>query len=186
MCGASVTRSKSGCTSPKRSGTSPKRRRVLVCRRGPFHHDYRAFVLTAAQAKSEEFKAWDFDWTITPDNWWEELSKREKRNVIIKNMLSEGESVSFRSSGWSMWPRIRANDLCTYVAVASAAEVDVGDVVFCQVPPEMRCWSHQVHETLHIACTGEFEFLIGRLDKTHMNGWTTIDKVYGKLVEIVH
>ena len=78
------------------------------------------------------------DWTLCPEDPAKELRLREERNVLIKEQLQLGKPVVYRSSGWSLWPRVWSNDLCSYDPVTSANEVRCGDIVFCQVQPGDR------------------------------------------------
>ena len=84
------------------------------------------------------------DWTAVPENWATELRLREVRNNHLKELLQLGRSVSYRSSGWSLWPRVCSNDLCTYEAVRDESDVVEDDIVFCQVQPHDRFFTHRV------------------------------------------
>ena len=55
----------------------------------------------------------DVDWTLCPEDWAKELRLRAVRNGMIKEQLQLGKPVIYRSSGWSLYPRVWANDLCT-------------------------------------------------------------------------
>jgi hypothetical protein len=76
--------------------------------------------------------------------------------------LRAGETVSFRSQGDSMAPRIESGDLCT-VEPVDAGVLRAGDVVLCKV---------RGAEYLHIvkAIQGD-RFQIGN-NRGHINGWT--------------
>ena len=69
----------------------------------------------------------DVDWTLSED-WAEEQQLREARSKLIKTQLLEGTAVCYRSSGWSLCPRVRSNDQTTYEPVTSADMVQVDDV----------------------------------------------------------
>ena len=86
----------------------------------------------------------DVDWTLCPEDPAKELRLRWERNVLIKEQLQLGNPVVYRSSGWSLWPRVWSNDLCSYDPVTSANEVRFGDIVFCQVQPGDRFFAHVV------------------------------------------
>ena len=60
------------------------------------------------------------DWTLCPEDRGKELRLREVRNQMIKEQLLLGKPVIYRSSGWSLYPRVWSNDLCTYEPVTSA------------------------------------------------------------------
>ena len=53
---------------------------------------------------------------------------------MIKAQLQLGKPVIYRSSGWSLHPRVWPNDLCTYEPVTSADEVHEDDIVFLPGP----------------------------------------------------
>ena len=63
---------------------------------------------------------------------------------MIKTQLLEGTAVCYRSSGWSLCPRVRSNDQTTYEPVTSADMVQVDDIVSCEVPPANRFYAHLV------------------------------------------
>ena len=86
----------------------------------------------------------DVDWTLCPEDSAKELRLRQERNVLLKEQLQRGKPVIYRSSGWSLYPRVWANDQCTYDPVFSADEVYVNDIVFCQVQPGDRFFAHVV------------------------------------------
>ena len=86
----------------------------------------------------------DVDWTLCPDDYEKELRLREVRNEMIKNELLLGRPVIYRSSGWSLWPKVWSNDQCTFEPVTSADDVNEKDIVFCQVQPGDRFYGHLV------------------------------------------
>ena len=87
----------------------------------------------------------DVDWTLCPEDSAKELRLRAVRNEMIKEQLQLGKLLIYRSWGWSLYPRVWANDLCTYEPVTSADEVHEDDIVFCcQVQPRDRFYSHLV------------------------------------------
>ncbi len=85
----------------------------------------------------------DVDWTLSA-NWAEEQRLREVRSELIKTQLQAGIAVCYRSSGWSLCPRVRSNDQTTYEPVTSADMVQVDDIVFCQVQSSNRFFAHLV------------------------------------------
>jgi hypothetical protein len=129
----------------------------------------------------------DVDWTLS-DNWDLELQRREERNQLIKDKLLAGRAACYRSSGWSLYPRVHNNDLCTYEPVTSADQVEQNDIVFCEVMPRRRFYAHLV---LRKEWGGEqwgmdeWFFTISNI-KGRENGWTTIDNIYGRLVQVTH
>jgi hypothetical protein len=89
--------------------------------------------------------------------------------------LQAGETVSFRESGNSMTPRIKSRQKCTYEPVTGAADVKVGDAVFCKVGGNY--YTHLIS-----AIRGD-EYQIGN-NHGHVNGWVTLEKIYGKVVAV--
>lgn len=88
----------------------------------------------------------DVDWTLAPGDWALEQRLRAQRNKLIKDQLSSGKNVMYRSSGNSLVPLVYSNDCTTYQPVKSADEVNVGDIVFCQVFPSEFFYAHVVHQ----------------------------------------
>ena len=79
------------------------------------------------QGRHEASPELDADWTLS-EYWAEEQQLREARSKLIKTQLLEGTAVCYRSSGWSLCPRVRSNDQTTYEPVTSADMVQVDDV----------------------------------------------------------
>ena len=48
------------------------------------------------------------------EKWEQELRLRDARNRLIRELLNEGRSVFYRSSGSSMWPLVQADDGCWF------------------------------------------------------------------------
>ena len=120
----------------------------------------------------------DVDWTLSEDTA-KELSLRDERNEIIKKQLQLGRPVIYRSSGWSLWPRVWPNDQCTYEPVTSADDVRKTDIVFCQVQPGDRFYGHIVsHKWFQ---DGKWYFSISNLNGW-LNGWCAIEHIYGRLI----
>ena len=125
----------------------------------------------------------DVDWTLCPEDPAKELRLRWERNVLIKEQLQLGNPVVYRSSGWSLWPRVWSNDLCSYDPVTSANEVRFGDIVFCQVQPGDRFFAHVVSRKWFQ--NGEWYFKISNL-RGRENGWCAMKHIYGRLVRAQH
>lgn len=89
--------------------------------------------------------------------------------------LKAGETVAFREGGNSMTPRIKSRQKCTYVPVSSMSDIKVGDAVFCRVGG-----SYFTH--LITAIRGE-EVQISN-NHGHVNGWTKIENVFGRVIKI--
>ena len=92
------------------------------------------------------------------------------------SQLQAGKTVQFRPRGDSMQPRIQSGQLVTVEPLTSFM-LSRGDVVLCRVAG---------HQYLH---------LIDQLDpvdyrvrivnaRGHVNGWTTVDKVYGRVIKV--
>ena len=130
------------------------------------------------------------DWTLCPHNRRIELELRAKRNEIIKMRLRSGEKVSYRSSGWSLWPRVSSGDECFYDPVTEPEEVKVLDIVFCQVNPTLMFFAHIVNEKTE-KWVSETDYTQGTVVifkisnlRGYVNGWCTMETIYGKLVQI--
>ncbi len=94
--------------------------------------------------------------------------------------LKAGETVSFRESGNSMHPRIKHRQKCTYAPITSPDDVKVGDYVFCKVGP----WT-LTHMITAIKGDPQNGFLYQISNNHgHVNGWTGLDKLYGKVIAI--
>jgi hypothetical protein len=130
----------------------------------------------------------DVDWTLCPEDWGKELRLRKCRNEMIKGKLLAGRSVCYRSSGWSLYPRVYSNDLTTYEPVTSAYQVQVDDIVFCEVQPGDRFYAHLVKRKEWVwteAGGGEWYFTISNAQGRE-NGWCHIEHIYGRLAECLH
>ena len=69
---------------------------------------------------------------------------RQVRNELIKEQLLLGKPVVYRSSGGSLWPKVRSGDQCSLHPVTDTSNVNVGDIVFCKVQPGNRLYGHAV------------------------------------------
>ena len=125
----------------------------------------------------------DVDWTLCPEDSAKELRLRTVRNEMIKAQLQLGKPVIYRSSGWSLHPRVWPNDLCTYEPVTSADEVHEDDIVFCEVQPGDRFYGHLV--SCKYFQDGEWYFVISNL-KGRSNGWCSVKHIYGRLIRVEH
>ena len=138
------------------------------------------FVLEGAHEVTPEL---DVDWTLCPEDWEKELRLRHQRNLLIKEKLLEGKSVCFRSSGNSLAPRVCSNDQATYEPVTNEKEVQVDDIVFCEVQPNDRFYAHIVKRKEW--CRGEWIFTISNI-QGRPNGWCAMRHIYGKMTQCVH
>ena len=89
--------------------------------------------------------------------------------------LRAGETVCFREGGNSMTPRIKSRQKCTYCPVRAPEDVRVGDAVFCKVGG-----SYYTH--LITAIRGD-QYQISN-NHGHVNGWITLNSIYGKVIAI--
>jgi hypothetical protein len=74
-----------------------------------------------------------------------------------------------------MTPRIRHRQKCTYAPVQGPGDVKVGDAVFCKV-------RHSYFTHLVTAIRGD-QYQIS-YNHGHVNGWITIDAIFGRVVSI--
>ena len=105
--------------------------------------------------------------------------------MMIKEQLLAGKSARYRSSGWSLWPRVHNNDACTYRPVTSDDQVHVDDIVFCEVQPNNRFYAHLVKRKEWDADRSEWKFIISN-NVGRENGWAYMETIYGKLSEVMH
>lgn len=86
--------------------------------------------------------------------------------------LQKGETVKFRPKGNSMSGKVESGQLCT---VVPSDELAVGDIVLCKVNGQ---------QYLHLikAVQGD-RFKIGN-NRGRINGWTSRNCIYGKLVKV--
>ncbi len=113
------------------------------------------------QGRHEASPELDVDWTLSED-WAEEQQLREARSKLIKTQLLEGTAVCYRSSGWSLCPRVRSNDQTTYEPVTSADMVQVDDV-----QPANGFYAHLLKRKEW--CNGNWLFTISK--RGWENGW---------------
>jgi phage repressor protein C with HTH and peptisase S24 domain len=88
--------------------------------------------------------------------------------------LTKGETIQFRPRGNSMQPKIQSGQLVTIVPIVSL-EINKHDIVFCKV--NGRYYVHLVS-----AVQGK-RFQISN-NKGHINGWVTVNSIFGKVINI--
>ena len=145
----------------------------------------------------------DQDWTIVKgsrrdaEKWKLEISLRDQRNMMIREALDKGRSVFYTSSGTSMWPLVQSNDACLFHPIQAvtaedgvhaiqkeASEIDVGDIVFCEVQSSHQYLAHIVLDVGH--CDDNImapKYWIGNIQR-HYNGWCLRQHIFGILVDV--
>jgi len=126
--------------------------------------------------------AFNQDWTLHSDRVIE-LQLRERRDEMIKNKLQSGQPVAFKSGGHSLWPLLHSGDICEYDPVFEASEVEVGDIVFCQVRPTWRYFAHTIKRKTYDDEKEAWYFTVGNQSGWE-NSWCWMDDIYGKLKQI--
>lgn len=87
--------------------------------------------------------------------------------------LKEGKIVSFRPRGNSMVGKINSGDLCTVEPIN--AEIEVGDIVLCKV---------NGNQYLHLVSATRGNMYQISNNKGHINGWVSMNGIYGKCVKV--
>ena len=126
---------------------------------------------------------YEFDWTVHPgDPEWEERD-RMARNAMIKDMLTAGKSVQYRSTGNSLAPVVYSGDVTMWEPVTDHSTLVVGEIVWCLVQPTQRYYGHAIHSIGDYY--GKTFWQIGNLkEPPHMNGWCYAEHIYGVLMEV--
>lgn len=88
--------------------------------------------------------------------------------------MKNGETVKFRPHGNSMQGRIESGQLVTVSPLA--APPSEGDVVLCKC--NGRQWLHLVSA---VGSDGRFQI---SNNKGHVNGWTTLENIFGVVTNI--
>ena len=85
-----------------------------------------------------------------------------------------------------MYPYVSSDDVCTYGPVRREEEVNVGDIVFCEVNSRdgrrLSCYARLVLDKERDNF-GKMCYIIGNASR-HENGWCHIEHIYGRLVSI--
>ena len=115
-------------------------------------------------------------------DWDMEVRLSHKRNKLTKEKLLAGETVCYRSSGSSLKPRVKSGDQCTFIPVTKESQVEVNDIVFCEVQPRDRFYGHVVKKKEFWWSSWCYYFTISNL-RGRENGWCYIQHIYGKLIE---
>lgn len=91
-------------------------------------------------------------------------------------MLQNGDIIQFRPRGNSMSGKIEANQLVTLRPCRGRGDVAVGNAVLCKV--DGKVWLHLVSA---IGADGRFQISNA---SGHVNGWTTLDKIFGVVTKV--
>ena len=95
-----------------------------------------------------------------------------------------------------MWPLVQSNGACTFHPIQAltakggvhsiqkeASEIGVGDIVFCQVQPEMLYYAHIVLAVEPCIYSNQPKYWIGDIQR-HRNGWCFREHIFGVLVDV--
>lgn len=94
--------------------------------------------------------------------------------------LQDGETIVFKSKGNSMTPKIKSGQACKYKPVTKDDDVKEGDMVFCKV--NGRIFTHLVTAKKQKGLIWRYQI---SNNHGHVNGWAEIDKIYGKVIEVL-
>lgn len=89
--------------------------------------------------------------------------------------LAAGETVKCRPRGNSMTPKIFSGNLCTISPYKSTDVLSKGDIVLCKV--------HGAYY-LHLVTAVRADQVQISNNHGHVNGWTTVSNVFGKLEKV--
>ena len=117
--------------------------------------------------------AFDVDWTQVKHSskdlkkYKEEIKRRDFRNRWIQEYLVDSRVATYTSTGDSMWPLVQSGDGCMFYPIQAvtkkagrfsiqkeASEIEVGDIVFCQVQTSQLYYAHIVHKVERIYVPG--------------------------------
>ena len=133
--------------------------------------------------------SYEKDWT-PDDDWKIEARNRQYRNCIIRDMLHSGRSVQYRSTGSSLAPMVKSNDVTMWEPVKDHSLLKVNQVVFCLVQPgdywspDGRFYGHVIHN-IGVWTDGVTYWEIGNLkNPPHINGWCNAEHIFGVLMEV--
>ena len=129
----------------------------------------------------------DVDWTKPADrsDWNLEWRLRDARNDMIRDQLQRGQTVQYRSGGWSLYPRAWSGDRCMYEPVRIDTMIHTGDVVFCRVKPKNLYYAHLLIRIDNTAGSARSIYWSGNMGG-HINGWCYKENIYGRLIEAVY
>ena len=94
---------------------------------------------------------------------------------LYVDKLKQGETVSFRPKGNSMSGKISSGQLVTVRPIEADEELKKGDIVLCKV---------KGNQYLHlITALNKEQFQISN-NKGFVNGWISVNQIYGKLISV--
>ena len=107
-------------------------------------------------------------------------TEREQGYDAFKQKLQQGFTVAWRSSGNSLAGKgIKSGECCEYQPVRTHDELKEGDIVFCQI--SRKYWQHMVKHKNYVGGKQVYTYTISNA-AGHVNGTTTLEKIYGKLI----
>ncbi len=89
--------------------------------------------------------------------------------------LRAGETVSFRPRGNSMIPHIKSGELVTVFPTPAGSLHGTGEIVLCRV---------QGRQYLHMISAVRPDQVRISNARGKINGWTTLDQIYGRVVSV--
>jgi len=119
------------------------------------------------------------DWTLSSDRV-AQLQLRERQDEMMKNKLQSGYPAAFKSGDNSLWPMLHSGDVREYDPVFDESEVEVGDIVFCQVRPTWLYLAHTIKRKTWDYEKEAYYFSVGP-PSGRESGWCWMDTIYGKL-----
>ena len=132
----------------------------------------------------------DYDWVkrcATDDGKW--IFWNTKRLHLMRDLLTRGIPVQYRSSGTSLAPLVKSDDICYIYPIKYGDEIEVGDIVFCSVQSGDRLYVHLVWDKYYQADyygVDQIVYIIGNNKSgaaSHCNGWCYRYHIYGKLTK---
>ena len=111
------------------------------------------------------------------------MSRRRIRNEVMEEALKAGHAISYRSSGWSLWPRVVSGQVCTVIPVMFAEMVNEGDIVFCRVQETNEYYILKVLSIGWDRKRSKEYYWIGN-NRGRKNGWCYLEHIFGKVVDI--
>ena len=92
----------------------------------------------------------DYDWVTkcaSDDGKW--IFWSTKRLHLMREVLTTGIPVQYRSSGTSLAPLVNSNDICYIYPIKYDDEIEAGDIVFCSVQGGDRLYVHLDWAKIH-------------------------------------